>query len=56
MLENVMRKFFPNCSVVPYGSCANGLGMLNSDLDIFMDLKVDFLGQEGEVSEKDICS
>ena len=35
-LEKTLRKWFPNCKLVDFGSTASGFGMNNSDLDIFM--------------------
>ncbi|EDO49480.1 predicted protein [Nematostella vectensis] len=34
LLAGVFQEFFPTCSVMPYGSSANGLGWKGSDLDL----------------------
>lgn len=51
VLEPLMRRFFPNCQVIPYGSCVNGLGMIDSDVDIFLDLAEAWDPAEAEFDE-----
>lgn len=39
-IESCLRKEFPNCKVIPYGSSATGFSFQDSDLDAFVDLQL----------------
>ena len=39
-IESCLRKEFPNCTVIPYGSSATGFSFQDSDLDAFVDLQL----------------
>ncbi|XP_012938764.1 poly(A) RNA polymerase, mitochondrial [Aplysia californica] len=41
MVEEMLQSFLPGSRVIPYGSCLNGFGWWNSDLDMMLCLKKD---------------
>ncbi|XP_033957834.1 poly(A) RNA polymerase, mitochondrial isoform X1 [Pseudochaenichthys georgianus] len=38
LLKDIAAGFFPECTIMPFGSSVNGFGKLGCDLDMFLDL------------------
>ncbi|XP_034078055.1 poly(A) RNA polymerase, mitochondrial isoform X2 [Gymnodraco acuticeps] len=38
LLKDIAASFFPECTIMPFGSSVNGFGKLGCDLDMFLDL------------------
>lgn len=38
LLKDVAAAYFPECSILPFGSSVNGFGKLGCDLDMILDL------------------
>ncbi|KAL1509669.1 hypothetical protein ABEB36_004375 [Hypothenemus hampei] len=47
-LESVLDEYFKDCEVYPFGSRISGLGNINSDLDIFVDIGGSFYGENNQ--------
>lgn len=37
-LQGAFQHFFPDCQLYEFGSCANGLGTIDSDVDLCLDV------------------
>ncbi|XP_063976162.1 speckle targeted PIP5K1A-regulated poly(A) polymerase-like [Diachasmimorpha longicaudata] len=38
-LDKAMKRSFPKCEVIPFGSSVTGLALVGSDLDVFLDIR-----------------
>ena len=53
VLEETLRKEFPNCKAYPYGSTSSGFAFEDCDLDVFIDLGLCSLGNLADVNRSD---
>lgn len=53
LLKDIAAAYFPECSVLPFGSSVNGFGKLGCDLDMILNL--DTISGRGEKTVNKWC-
>ena len=52
-IESCLKREFPHCSIIPYGSTSTGFAFQDSDLDAFVDLQLKSLTSVGKSTDEE---